>query len=242
MNHDFLSAQRVVPTTPLDQLVAAGGLKPQGGYGGWDRPTIAFFNLPAKTREARRHLMDREGLEKDRLRERRYGFQHYDEPGMMIKPDATDSAMYQADTDRFFTDVAAEERHRREERLAKKNSEYMRRREEAMQRDEERWRGMEEEAKKFDEKTAQLQASTTASLKNKTGAAFNPVRGDLEAGPRGEALRVAEQHTHAKTQARASVLDAHSRSAPYNPLTGAAVESGAFHASAYRRRAGAAGR
>lgn len=236
MNHDFGSAQRVVPTTPLDQLIASAGLKPQGGYGSWDRPNIAFFNQPAKTREARRHLTDREGIEKDRLRERRFGYHQYEEPGAIVRPDAHDSALYQEETDRFFTDVAAEERYRREEKVAKKNAEYARRREEAMLRDEERWRQMEAESRQFDEKTVRLQASETAALKNKSGIPYDPVSGHYEASTRGEEYKQYEARQEVKAGARAQNLDAHSRSAPYNPLTGAPVPTGGYHASSYRYR------
>lgn len=180
--------------------------------------------------------MDREGIEKDRLRERRFGYQQYEEPGPLVRPDARDSALYQEETDRFFTDVAAEERYRREEKLAKKNAEYARRREEAMLRDEERWRQMEAESRQFDEKTIRLQSSETAALKNKSGTPYDPVSGGYEASTRGEAYRQYEQRQEQKAGVRAHALDAHSRSAPYNPLTGAPVPSGAHHGATYRYR------
>jgi hypothetical protein len=87
-------------------------------------------NVAPSVRADRRHAVDRDTLERSRLASRREGYQHYSQPGSLIRPDACDSALYQADSDRFNTDVAGEQKFLREQAAAKKQAELLRRREE----------------------------------------------------------------------------------------------------------------
>jgi hypothetical protein len=93
--------------------------------------TASQRNLAPSLRADRRQTADRETVERSRLAARREGFGHYADPGAsLVKPDARDSALYQADSDRFNTDVAAEQKFLREQAAAKKQAELLRRREE----------------------------------------------------------------------------------------------------------------
>ncbi len=219
------------------RAIASAGPLPEGGYGSYEAPRLAFFSVPARTREARRHVVDREEVEKERLRARRAGYatNEYAEPGAIITAESDpQSAMYQADTDRFYTDVAAEERHLRAERNAKKNADYMRKRDEALARDEERWRRMEAEAREFDEKTLRLQADGRAAAKNLSGIPYDPINASLRMGHAGAGPYLAEQAGLARAQqARSAALDNHSRSVSYDPVTGRETGRGT-HREAYR--------
>lgn len=239
MNHDYLRGARVGSTAmpALDALIAGAPLLPPGGFGSAVAPAHAFYgDGVARSREARRHTADREEVEKGRLRARRFGFGAYAEPGGLTAPDSGPDAgaAYAADVDRFYTDVAAEERHRREEAGARRAAEHARKRDAALARDEERWARMEAEAREFDEKTRRLQAAGTAAMKNLTGRAADPVAGTYEASARGAALRAAEEAARAAAAGRAAALAAHGRSAPYDPIAARELGPGApFHAQAY---------
>ncbi len=166
--------------------------------------------------------MNREKMEKDRLRERREKHASYAEAGSVVAPDARDSALFQSDTDRFFTDVAAEQRHLRQEMLQRKQADLIRRRADALAREEARWAVMESESKAFEEKTRALQAHGGPALKNKSGYPFDPVTQAYKDGSDGAALRFADERTRWKAAARAEWLSAHS-SGPYDPVSGAEV-------------------
>lgn len=159
-------------------------------------------------------------MEKERLRNRREKFSTYQESGSIIRPDAIDSALYMADTDRFFTDVAAEQRHLRQEMLQKKQAEVLRKRTDAAAREEARWAEMEAQARAFDERTLQLQADGRPAIKNKSGQPFNPVTQAYTNGNDGAVLQYLDERTKWKAAVRAEYLSTHSSGSTFNPLTG----------------------
>ena len=83
---------------------------------------MAFHGVRARSRQERRHSVNRDATEKERLRDRREKFDVYAEPGQVVAPDAKDSALFMSSGDRFFTDMGAEQRHEREEALHKRQA------------------------------------------------------------------------------------------------------------------------
>jgi len=159
-------------------------------------------------------------MEKERLRQRREKFTTYQESGSLIKPDAIDSALYMADSDRFFTDVAAEQRYLRQEQQQKKQADVLRKRTDAAAREEARWAEMEAQARAFDERTLQLQADGRPALKNKSGQPFDPVTQAYSNGQDGAILQYIDERTKWKAAVRAEYLSTHSSGSTFNPLTG----------------------
>ena len=187
------------------------------------RPPAPQKNVRARTRAERRHLVSRDGLEKDRLRDRREKFGGYAEPGAVIAPDARDSALYMSDGDRFFTDMAAEQRHSREEALHRRQAETARRREESAGREEARWAKMEAETRAFEERTLALQADGRPAIKNLSGAPVNPVTQAYFAGPGGDRQREADEAVLRRASQRAEYLSQKGAGSSFNPLTGLAM-------------------
>lgn len=177
-------------------------------------------NIPRRTRAERRHLLNREAVEKARLRERRERFSHYEEPGAVVASDDRESALYIAEADRFVTDVATEQRFLREQARERKASEIARRRDEQMSRDEARYHKMEEEARMFDERTLALQADGRPAFKNKSGEAFDPITTKYVDGPEGQLMAYQDARTMYRAQLRTVTLAEKSAGSTFNPLTG----------------------
>ena len=210
------------------QAMAAGAaLLPPGGYGPFDRPAHAFNAVPARSRPTRRHVMNREEVERARLRERRFGFQQYAEPGGLAVPDSHGVAMYAAETDRFKTDAAAEERDAREAAAARRAGGVERRREFNAGMEQKRAAEEEAYARRWGEETAALQADGRGALKNQSGLPVNPVTQAYQPGARGEQLRGADTRVLARAAQRAQFLAEHSTGAgDFNILSNKGTQPG----------------
>jgi len=192
-------------TTPLSFLFQ--------GYGPYDHPAIAFNSVPARTRASRRHVMNRDEVERSRLRERRFGFQEYAEPGGLIAPDAHDSALYVAEQDRFRTDAAAEEKDARDQAFMKRVGEIERRRGFYSGLTAKIKEVEDVEARRWEENTHKLQERPTASLVNKGGLPVNIVTHEYESDSRGEQLKSSDTQMLSRAALRAQYLAEHSSSA-----------------------------
>ena len=201
-------------------LSAAAALLPPGGYGPFDHPAVAFNAVPPRSRPSRRHVMNREEVERARLRERRFGFQTYAEPGGLAVPDARDSAMYAADTDRFKTDAAGEERDAREAAAARRAGGIEKRREFNLGMEAKRAAEEEAFARKWTEDTAALQADGRGALKNRSGLPVNPITQAYLDDALGAQQRGADVRMMGRAAQRAQYLAEHSSgAADYNILS-----------------------
>jgi hypothetical protein len=216
-----LEGTTVVST--FQALSAGAALLPAGGYGPFSAPAYAFNAVAPRSRPQRRHVMNREEVERARLRERRFGFQQYAEPGGLSVPDAKDSAMYAAETDRFKTDAAAEERDAREAAASRRAGTIDRRREFYATLDQKRAAEEEAFARRWVEETSALQVDGRAALKNRSGMPVNPITQQYAAGAQGEALRGQDGRMMARAAQRAQYLAEHGTGAvDYDILSGAA--------------------
>ncbi len=110
----------------------------------------------------------REQLEKANILARKEGHVRYD-PIAVEKPlrtDASAGAIYQSDAQRFQTDVAGEERARRQQSAAKEQARLAQRRDGALARDEKRWASMAAESAAAEAKIARKRSSGLSSKKN----------------------------------------------------------------------------
>lgn len=209
--------------TTFQAIAAGAALLPAGGYGPYSGPAYAFNAVAPRSRPARRHVMNREEVERARLRERRFGFQQYAEPGGLSVPDDKTAAMYAAETDRFKTDAAAEERDAREAAAARRAGTIERRREFHATQDQRRAAEEEAFSRKWVEDTAALQADGRAAAKNRSGMPVNPITQAYRPDAQGEALRGQDARMMARAAQRAEYLAEQGTGvADYNILSGAA--------------------
>lgn len=219
----FLTMEGSTVVSTFQALSAGAALLPAGGYGPYSGPAFAFNAVPARSRPARRHVMNREEVERARLRERRFGFQQYAEPGGLSVPDDKSAAMYAAETDRFKTDAAAEERDAREAAASRRAGTLDRRREFYATLDQKRAAEEEAFSRKWVEDTAALQADGRAAFKNRNGMPVNPITQEYRPDAQGEQLRGQDARMMARAAQRAEYLAEQSTGAgEYNILSGAA--------------------
>lgn len=182
----------------------------------------AFNNIPARSRDQRVALQDKEQREKDRLRQRKEGF-------VRIDTSATGSAMlvyapksqgFMSDADRFHSDTAGEERAAREERNARVKIQHERKRYESVQREVQRWKDMDAVSAAEEQRWHAMRQSGTKALRNKGGEAFNPITLQYNDGKDGQRLMAADQAVKHRAIVRAQNLQHQSSRGGINPITG----------------------
>ena len=188
MYYDTASAIRTSGGDSVAALAANAPLLSRGGFGTLDAPSIAFFNAPLRGKAERKALSDREGMEKQRLRERRGEHFQYADPGGLVAPDCR-SGHYMGSKERFTIDTATEIRLEKEDRLRRKATDLLRRRDEGIARDEERWQKMEAEARAAEARVAFFQADGGKARRNRSGMPFDPVTLEYHGTHDGEALK-----------------------------------------------------
>jgi hypothetical protein len=168
--------------------------------------------------------MNREEVERARLRERRFGFDRYAEAGGLTVPDDKTSAIYMAEQDRFNTDAAAEEKDARDEAIAKRHSEIERRRDFYSTQESKQRAKEEEEARRWVEETSALQADGGAARRNRSGLPVNVITQQYMLDAEGERLKAADNKVLSRAAVRAQYLAEHSSGA-----TGFNIVSGTQH-------------
>jgi hypothetical protein len=219
MYYDNVASGRARGEVTFAGLVAGAPLLPPGGFGTLEAPSVPFHNLPTRSRE-RQALTDRETLEKSRLRERTGGRFVYADPGHVIAPDDSSSALYLDSRLRFTTDAVTEARVEKDARIAHRASDLLRRREETMVREEERWKRMEAESRAAELRVASLQTDGGKARRNKSGLPFDPVTLNYHASHDGDLLRFQDDSTKFRAALRTQTLQQKGRGVDYNVLTG----------------------
>lgn len=185
----------------------------------------AFNNIPARTREQRNALQDKEQREKERLRTRKEGFVRIDTSaaGSAMLVYAATSQGFMSDADRFHSDTAGEERAQREAHNARAKTHLERRRVDSVQREVARWKDMDAASAVEEQRLHALRQSGTKALRNKGGAAFNPITLQYNDGKDGQRLQAADQAVKHRAVVRAQNLQHHNSRDGVNPITGAPV-------------------
>merc|ERR1719326_382509 len=99
---------------------------------------VPFFNIQPRTRAYRKSQMDKEGIEKQRLKERKGGFHKYTEFKAVTGSEPGEPG-YSSEAARFDTDALAAEQRRRQQVMASYNSRIKARRVNAVAREERRY-------------------------------------------------------------------------------------------------------
>jgi hypothetical protein len=186
-------------------------------------PSVPVFNnIPARSREQRIAVKDKEQWEKDRLRQRKENFVRIDTSvtGNAMLVYTPGSQGFMSDADRFHSDTAGEERVVREEHHARVKIHQERKRYESVQREIDRWKHMDTMAAQEEKKWEAYRASGTKALRNKCGEAFNPVTLQYNDGKDGARLQAADDAVKRRAFGRAQNLQHQNSRGGVNPITG----------------------
>ena len=148
---------------------------------------VPFFNFEPRKREVRRAQMDKETLEKQRLKNRTGGYHTYDEFQCVVGNDRGTPG-YQTEAQRFDTDFAGEEKKRREQVLERKHLIYDKRREINIRREEDRFQREAEKREKELERWKAMQENHTFGKKNLGSTPYNQITLKYNSGKDGQAL------------------------------------------------------
>ncbi|KAG6954924.1 hypothetical protein JG688_00012127 [Phytophthora aleatoria] len=184
-----------------------------------------FNNIPARTREQREAVCDKEQREKERLRARKEGFVRVDTSaaGSAMLVYTPQSQGFMSDADRFHSDTAGEERVAREEARARARIQQERRRHETVNRDVRRWVAMDAASAEEKRRLEALRASGSKARRNKGGEPFNPITLKYNDGNDGERLQAADTAIKQRAMLRAQNLQYHNSREGINPITGESV-------------------
>lgn len=176
-----------------------------------------FKNFQPAGRDQRRIAADRHCLEKQRLSERKIGFQRHDpNPNPIYVPKS--SAGYITEEERFFHDSAVAEKTVKEFEYQKKQKIFAKTREERAKREENRFVKMETE--KANAEKAYEQKKVANQL-NKSSVKYNLVT--LKTGD-SAAEKYAEDMWKYKGAVRANKLY-FAQNSKFNPVTGEAIKT-----------------
>ena len=197
-------------TTSATSSAASGATKP------------TFNNIPARTREQRIAVKDKETWEKDRLRQRKEGFVRIDTSvtGSAMLVYAPQSQGFLSDADRFHSDTAGEEKMHRDERVARSKIFEEKKRFDSGQREIKRWKDMDQVAAEEAQKWQSYRDAGTKARRNKGGEAYNPVTLQYNDGKDGLRLKQADEQIRHRALVRAQNLQQHNSRAGINPITG----------------------
>merc|ERR1719198_754103 len=116
---------------------------------------VPFFNIQPRTRAYRKSQMDKEGIEKQRLKERKGGFHKYTEFKAVTGSEPGEPG-YSSEAARFDTDALAAEQRRRKKVKAAYDSRIKARYDNGIAREERRFKRMAEEKRLEEEEQAGL--------------------------------------------------------------------------------------
>ncbi|DAZ95961.1 TPA: hypothetical protein N0F65_009262 [Lagenidium giganteum] len=171
-------------------------------------PPPIYNNIPARTREQRIAVRDKETWEKDRLRMRKGGHVRIDTSvtGSAMLVYAPNSQGYMCDADRFHTDTAGEEKLQREEHNARVKISQEKKRYDSVHREISRWKEMDAATALEEKKWEHYRQIGTKALRNKGGEAYNPITLRYNDGKDGERLKQADDAIKHRALMRAQNL------------------------------------
>lgn len=163
--------------------------------------------------------MDKETLEKQRLKTRTGGYHKYDEFQKIVGHERGTPG-YQNEAQRFDTDTAAEEHHLKQAKLERQKRIYDKRREENLKRDELRYeRERERQAKEF-ERWKKLRDNPKFGLKNNGSTPYNQITLQYNEGRKGQELKYQDSMIKWRAAHRARRLQEKMMGDNINPITG----------------------
>jgi len=163
--------------------------------------------------------MDKETLEKQRLKARTGGYHKYDEFQTIVGfEDGTPG--FQTEAQRFDTDAAGEEQRLRQAQYAGKEKLYTRRRQEAVDRDEVRWQKDMDTKQAEKEKWEHYRDAKLFGKKNIGSVPYNQITLQYNDGRDGESLRYEDDMIKWRAMQRARRLQQKMMGDNADPITG----------------------
>ncbi len=182
---------------------------------------FAQKNIQPLPRNSRKFATDKETVEKSRLKQRTGGFTKYVDPAGLIGSADPSSAGYMPPSDQFITDVAAEDKLRRQAEAARRANDLLRRREAVAARDDARWQSMEAAKQAEEERVARLRENAKTAAANRRSMAYDPLTLQYEDSAAGRALKRQDDQIMYRAALRAQRLQHKGNGADFNVLSGA---------------------
>jgi len=180
---------------------------------------VAFFNIQPRTRAYRKSQMDKEGIEKQRLKERKGGFHKYTEFKAVTGSEPGEPG-YATEAGRFDTDAVGAEQRRRKQVQAAYDSRIQARHKNYLDREERRFERMEEEKRLEEDKYMRYRADPLMGRKNVSGVPYHPVTLQYNDGDDGRRMAYEDAKIRFRAARRAKNMHDKSRSVDYNVVSG----------------------
>lgn len=180
---------------------------------------VAFFNINPRTRAYRKSQMDKEGIEKQRLKERKGGFHKYTEFKAVTGSEPGEPG-YSSEAARFDTDASAAEQRRRKKVKAAYDTRIQARYNNGIVREERRFKRMEEEKRLEEDKYTRYRADPLMGKKNVSGVPYHPVTLQYNDGADGQRMAYEDSKIRYRAARRAKNMHDKSRSVEYNVVSG----------------------
>lgn len=148
------------------------------------------------------------------------GFHKYSDPGSLVAAEDPSSALYVNEQERFVTDVAAEDKARRERDHSRRAAEMLRRREREATREEDRWTRMEEAKRREEERVAEMRRSGSKARRNRGSEPYDLITQEYASDAGGARLKHQDEMTKYRAAMRAQFLQEKARGVDFDILSG----------------------
>lgn len=163
--------------------------------------------------------MDKEGIEKQRLKERKGGFHKYTEFKAVTGSEPGEPG-YSTEAGRFDTDAVGAEQRRRKKIQASYDSRIKARHTNYLAREERRFERMDEEKRLEEDKYMRYRADPLMGKKNVSGVPYHPVTLQYNDGDDGRRMAYEDAKIRFRAARRAKNMHDKSRSVDYNVVSG----------------------
>jgi len=183
---------------------------------------FGFRNCKPLGRDEKKAMNDKESIEKQRLRERREEFFHFEEPNDRaeggVSAAGVGSVGWIPEADRFNTDSAYMEKLEQARRREAEEKFYDARRDASVVREEARWEKMESQEQH--QMAIDENCKESRSRKNAGSIPYDVLTLRYHDTDEGNALLEADAHARERQQQRSHLMYDNSNRSGFNPLTG----------------------
>merc|ERR1712093_144892 len=184
---------------------------------------FGFRNVKPLGRDEKKAMNDKESIEKQRLRERREEFFHFEEPNARaaggVSAAGVGSVGWIPEADRFNTDSAHMEKQEQAGRREDEERFWDARRDANVRREEQRWEKME--SQEAHQMAIDESCKESRSRKNAGSIPYDVLTLRYHDTDDGNALLQADAHARERAAARSHTMYDNSNRTGYNPVTGA---------------------
>merc|ERR1719326_2270764 len=180
---------------------------------------VPFFNIQPRTRAYRKSQMDKEGIEKQRLKERKGGFHKYTEFKAVTGSEPGQPG-YSTEAARFDTDVVGAEQRRRQREKQAYDNRIGHLHKNFLAREDRRFERMAEEKRLEEDKYRRYRADPLMGKKNVSGVPYHPVTLQYNDGDDGRRMEYEDAKIRFRAARRAKNMHEKSRSVDYDVVSG----------------------